>query len=236
MSNPWFQFKKFRVYHDKSTMKVGTDAVLLACLTNYADVDNILDVGCGSGIVSIMAAQLSTAGILAIDIHEASVIQAAENFALSEWKQRLVAKKISVQQLANESLLKFDLIISNPPFFISSLKSPVNSRNLARHNDSLSHKDLLIAVKKLLQPAGRLSVILPLAEGKEFENKAGDAGFHLKKQVEIKPNPSKIANRVVLEFVLETAILTISELSIRNENNEYSAEYKSLTKDFYINI
>lgn len=234
MSNPWFQFKKFRVYHDKSTMKVGTDAVLLACLTDYADINNILDVGCGSGIVSLMAAQLSNAAILAIDIHKASVIQADENFALSEWKQRLAAKKISSQQLADESLLKFDLIISNPPFFISSLKSPVSHRNLARHNDSLSHTDLLLAAKKLLQPTGRLSVILPTAEGNEFEIKAGEVGFYLKKRVEIKPNPAKIANRMVLEFVLETAIPTISELCIRNENNEYSPEYKSLTKDFYL--
>lgn len=234
MSNPYFQFRNFKVFHDKSSMKVGTDAVLLPCLTDFSNIYNILEVGCGSGVISLMCAQLSHSDILAIDIHEDSVIQTQENFNLSPWSDRLKAKQISFQELAINSKQKFDLIISNPPFFIDSLKSPKENRNLARHNDSLSQIDLLQSARQLLKPDGCLSLILPLNEGEEMIKLAKEEGFHLKTRANIQPKPSKPDNRIVVELSLKKQESEYKELIIREENNEYTEAYKELTKDFYL--
>jgi len=234
MNNPYFQFKQFKVFHDKSSMKVGTDAVLLPCLTDYSKIQNILEVGCGSGVISLLSAQLSDAHILAIDIHENSVVQANENFKLSPWKARLNAKHTSFQKFANTAEIKFDLIISNPPFFVASLKSPEKNRNLARHNDLLSQNELLQSARQLLNPEGKLSLILPQTEGEELLVKAIEDGFYLKRRVNIKPKSSKKANRIVIELSLKKQETEYKELIIREESNEYTNAYKELTKDFYL--
>lgn len=235
MSKVFFQFKQFKVCHDKSSMKVGTDAVLLPCLTDLYKAQNILEVGCGSGVISLMLAQLSEAHILAIDIHRDSVDQALENFELSPWKKRLNAQYISLQEFANTSQTKFDLIISNPPFFIDSLKSPEKNRNLARHNDSLSQTDLLLSARQLMNPKAVLSLILPLTEGEEIIRKAIEEGFYLISRVDILPKPSKKVNRMVIELSLSEQNFKQKQLIIREENNEYTQAYKELTKDFYLN-
>lgn len=234
MSNPYFQFKNFKVFHDKSSMKVGTDAVLLPCLTDLSNTHHILEVGCGSGVISLMCAQLSIAEILGIDIHRDSVEQARENFNLSPWSERLQAKPISFQELAAKNNQKFDLIISNPPFFIGSLKSPQENRNLARHTDTLSQKDLLQSAHSLLLPHGILSLILPLTEGQELILIAKEEGFHLKSRANIKPKPSKSTNRIAIQLGLNEQEVENKELIIREENNEYTKAYKELTKDFYL--
>ena len=216
-------------------MKVGTDAVLLPCLTDLYKAQNILEVGCGSGVISLMLAQLSEAHILAIDIHRDSVDQALENFELSPWKKRLNAQYISLQEFANTSQTKFDLIISNPPFFIDSLKSPEKNRNLARHNDSLSQTDLLLSARQLMNPKAVLSLILPLTEGEEIIRKAIEEGFYLISRVDILPKPSKKVNRMVIELSLSEQNFKQKQLIIREENNEYTQAYKELTKDFYLN-
>lgn len=234
MSKTFFQFKEFQVFHHKSSMKVGTDAVLLPCLTDFSNTYNILEVGCGSGVISLMCAQLSEANILAIDIHRESVEQARKNFELSSWKDRLKTKLISFQELAINYESTYDLIICNPPFFIDSLKSPEINRNLARHNDSLSQWELLQSAHKLLKPEGKLSLILPLKEGEELIEKAKEEAFYLKTRVNIKPKLSKPANRIVIELNFVRQATKLSELIIREENNEYSQAYKKLTKDFYL--
>jgi len=234
MSNPYFQFKNFKVFHDKSSMKVGTDAVLLPCLTDLSNAQNILEVGCGSGVISLMCAQLTKAEILGIDIHRDSVEQALQNFNLSPWSKRLKAKLISFQELAAKNYQKFDLIISNPPFFMGSLKSPQENRNLARHNDSLSQLDLLQSARQLLNPNGHISLILPINEGEELIKLAKEEGFHLTTRVNIQPKPTKPANRIVIELSLVEQKTTLDAIIIREESNEYTKAYKELTKDFYL--
>jgi len=234
MSNPYFQFKNFKVFHDKSSMKVGTDAVLLPCLTDLSNAQNILEVGCGSGVISLMCAQLTKAEILGIDIHRDSVEQALQNFNLSPWSKRLKAKLISFQELVAKNYQKFDLIISNPPFFMGSLKSPQENRNLARHNDSLSQLDLLQSARQLLNPNGHISLILPINEGEELIKLAEEEGFHLTTRVNIQPKPTKPANRIVIELSLVEQKTTLDAIIIREESNEYTKAYKELTKDFYL--
>jgi tRNA1Val (adenine37-N6)-methyltransferase len=230
----FFQFKQFKVYHDKSSMKVGTDAVLLGSLINMRSSENILDIGCGSGIISLIAAQKCQANIVGIDIDEASIIQANENFELSKWKDRLKAERISLQDARDQFHTCFDLIISNPPFFVNSMKSPLEKRNLARHNDLLNSFDLLSSVKTLLSPMGKLALILPAIEGEEFIQQATKHDFYLERKIFVQPKPSKKANRLVLEFKLQACDYSSEIYVIREENDEYTQAYRQLTKDFYL--
>jgi tRNA1Val (adenine37-N6)-methyltransferase len=234
MSKDYFQFKKFNVYHHKSSMKVGTDAVLLACLSPLENSEDILEIGCGSGIISLIAAQRSLANITAIDIHEDSVLQATENFKNSPWSGRINCHHISIQEFSKKEDRKYDAIISNPPFFIDSLKSPDENRNLARHNHHLSQLELLQSARQLLKPKGILSLILPLTEGEEMIQKAIEEGFYLISRLNILPKPSKKANRIVIELSLREKENQKKQLIIREENNEYTNAYKELTKDFYL--
>lgn len=217
-------------------MKVGTDAVLLPCLTDFSNTGHILEIGCGSGVISLIAAQKSRADIMAIDIHEKSVQQAKENFKLSPWHKRLTTKHISLQSFTNIAKKKYDLIISNPPFFMDSMKSPIENRNMARHNDTLSQTDLLESAYQLLKPTGTLSLILPIAEGEIFIQKAFQEGFFLNSRVNIYPKHSKPVNRIIIELGLFKKEAKLSELVIRKENNEYTQAYKELTKDFYLAV
>ncbi len=158
MSN-YFTCKQFKVYHHQSTMKVGTDALLLAALGSMPSLFcKVLEIGCGSGIISLAWKQrFLQSRIYAIDIHEDSVHQAQHNFNISPWSQDLQAHTQSLQALATapeQSAQKFDIILSNPPFFHNDLKSPNSKRNLARHNDSLPFEDLINGIDILLSSKG----------------------------------------------------------------------------------
>jgi len=234
MQNNYFQFKQFKVFHDKSSMKVGTDAVLLACLCSIENKNDVLDIGCGSGIIPLILAQRSKAKITGIDIDSKSVIQTRENFDISKWSERLTADHISIQDFGNNSQQKFDLIVSNPPFFVKSTKSPSIIRNLARHNDTLSFLALIIAAKKLLTEYGIFSLILPETEGEAFIELSIKNGFYLKGKHLIFPKASKVCNRIVFDLSLKKTYTTCRKLIIREENNEYTQAYKKLTADFYL--
>lgn len=232
--NTFFQLKQFKVYHHLSSMKVGTDAILLACLSPVEKSKNILEVGCGSGIISLALAQLSDAKIQAIDIHQGSVSQANYNFSISPWANRLNAVAISFQNYADSITDKYDHIISNPPFFENSMKSFSEERNLARHTDTLSFQEILLASQKLLVSDGLLSLVLPDTEAEQFISLALESSFYLHQKVMIYPKKSKKANRIILSFGHIEKNILIKELVIREENNEYTQEYRKLTKDFYL--
>ena len=170
MSNPFFKFKQFTVYHDRSTMKVGTDGVLLGAWTPFTGKEkHVLDIGTGCGLVALMLAQrIHNAQITGIDIDVASVGQANENFQASPWPERLKAELVPVQELSCQTDLRYDLIVSNPPFFVSSLPNPRQERMQARHTCTLSHEDLLHAVVALLEPQGTFALVLPVHEGQHI--------------------------------------------------------------------
>ena len=215
-------------------MKVGTDAVLLACLCPIENTNSILDIGCGSGIISIALAQRCSAQITGIDIDESSVTQSEKNFNISDWPKRLIAEHTSIQTFANSTHTGFDLIISNPPFFVKSTKSPSVIRNLARHNDSLSFLELIHSAKKLLKENGTFSLVLPQTEGEEFIELAIKHGFYLKRKVLIFPKASKAYNRIIFDLCLYKTYTVCRKLIIREENNDYTPAYKELTRDFYL--
>ncbi|RLD36471.1 MAG: tRNA (adenosine(37)-N6)-methyltransferase TrmM [Bacteroidetes bacterium] len=238
MSLDYFQFKQFIVHHLYSTMKVGTDAVLLGTLSDLPIDGRILDVGTGTGVISLILAQRCKAQITAIDIHQASVWEARANFKESPWSDRLKALMIPYQLYAAQgNPIQYDLIISNPPFFENDLKSADKKRNMARHNDNLSFRDFLLASRNFISKKGELCLILPLTEGKLFIEEAKNFGFYLQKQIEIKPKPDKEANRLILSFgnqVMDK--VQEKSITIRNSDNSYTETYKILTEDFYVSL
>lgn len=235
MSNQSFVFKQFRINQDKCAMKVGTDAVLLGSWVNASNSKTILDIGTGTGIIALMLAQKSGARIDAIDIDNSAFEQALENIKNCNWKDRITAHHISLQQFASDSPVKYDLIVSNPPYFVDSSKAIEESRTNARHTDQLAYHDLLDGVLKLLNPTGKFYVILPTKEGESFWELAEENKFYLTKLTRVITRADKPEKRLLMRF--EFIRRTFSENSIiieKDERHSYTDEYKELTKDYYL--
>lgn len=216
-------------------MKVGTDGVLLGAWADFSKSDSILDIGAGSGLIAIMAAQRSNAFIDAVEIDVQSYLQALGNVANSPWFNRIKIMHASFQKFASESEAKYDHIVSNPPFFINSLKSEKKEKNISRHNDLLPFPELIKGLVKLLAENGKFSIILPVPEGADFIKKAINEFLFLNRITRIFPCPWKPASRLLMEFSFIKTDVSEYNLTIElNERHEYSDEYKILTKDFYL--
>jgi tRNA1Val (adenine37-N6)-methyltransferase len=233
--NNYFQFKQFKIIQEKSAMKVGTDGVLLGAWANVENAKNILDIGTGTGLIAIMLAQRCKAQITAVEIEKDAAREAIQNIANSSWKKLIEVENISFQEFVQNTSRKYDLIVSNPPFFVNSWKKKTVAATIARHTDTLSFAELIDGVVKLLKSEGRFSVVLPLDASDEFIRKANSRGLHLNIQTLVKPKSNKAANRCLLTFSNIEHPLTKDELIIHNnEETDYSSAYKSLTKDFYL--
>ncbi len=184
-----------------------------------------------------MLAQRSNAQIDAIDIDKDSIAQTNENINNSKWKGRIKAYQIAIQEYQKSYKAKYDVIVSNPPFFNNSLKSPSFNKNLARHTDNLSFEELIIGVKNLLKPNGVFYLILPVTEAKIFKEKAIIHSLYNSKNLMIKPKAGKPTNRILQQFEFKKMQPhQISELILREENNKYTSDYIDLTRDFYLNL
>lgn len=238
MPNSVFHFKQFRIKQEKCAMKVGTDAVLLGSWVQCAGAKNILDIGTGTGIIAMMLAQKSEAYIHALDIDRYAVEQAIENIAESPFRNNIFVYHKSLQSFADEVNYKYDLIVSNPPYFVDSSKAPNQSRNFARHTDELSFEDLLIGVNKLLQPKGKFCLILPNKEGQLFIEKALESGLYCNKIIRVKTRKDKEdPKRLLLSFSYTEMSLHEEELVIEDDGrHRYTPEYMKLTKDYYIHF
>ncbi|MDZ7774598.1 MAG: methyltransferase [Bacteroidales bacterium] len=177
--------------HAVSSMKVGTDAVLLAAVAQVAHARSILDAGTGCGVIALAMAQRSPAMVEAIDIHEPSVGEATENFRRSKWQERLSARHISLQELAATHAACYDIIISNPPFFSNALPSSTASRQAARHNQCLSFTDFACAADILLKQNGTVWVVLPVTESMLFTSEMARKGFMSAHVTEVYPETRK---------------------------------------------
>jgi len=237
MGNPYFQFKQFTVYHDLCAMKVGIDGVLLGAWANAENAEKILDVGTGSGLIALMLAQRNGNALIdAIDIEKSAVRQAEINIQNSAWKERIKAQHISLQDFASTAQNKYDLIVSNPPFFVNSLKTPAKERTNARHADSLTHEELILLSKSLLAPNGKLCVIFPVKEGNLCRIFAEKSGLFCSRMVSVFPKPEAEVKRFLLEFRTEKTETETSTLTIETAvRHQYSAEFTELAKDFYLN-
>jgi len=218
-------------------MKVGIDGVLLGVWASIGDTKNVLDIGTGTGLIALMLAQRSSAMITAIDIDQDAVYQAGENVLNSPWKDRVAAQRSSLQEFAANEATTFDLIVSNPPYFVNSLKNPDKNRTTARHTDSLTHEELINDSLKLLSKAGRLCIILPVNEGMQCVDFAQSKGLFCSKLVKVFPKPGAVAKRLLLEFGFTQVDTMVSELMIETEDrHHYSTEFSVLAKDFYLKL
>jgi tRNA1Val (adenine37-N6)-methyltransferase len=235
MPNDYFKFKQFIIQQDNCAMKVGTDGVLLGAWADCANAKSILDIGTGTGLISLMLAQRSNAKIEAVEIDETACIQAKENIKKSFWNDRIEIHNMPFQDFSKSANKRYDLIVSNPPYFQNSLYAPDKKRTDARHNSNLKLDDLLVGVLNLLQEKGKLSIILPYLEGALFIVKAAENGLYCVRQTKVLPKPDREPKRLLLEFMKEKMPLIEQELIIElNKRHEYSEAYKNLTKDFYL--
>jgi tRNA1Val (adenine37-N6)-methyltransferase len=235
MGNQYFKFKQFTINQHNTAMKVGVDAVLLGSWANPGNAKEVLDIGTGTGLLSLMLAQKSEARITAIDIDEGSCMQANLNVKASKWPNRIDVQKISIQEFVANTSDKYDFIICNPPFFNSSLVSPDTKRTLARHDASLGLDELFRSVARLLTKNGRFVMIYQYDRKEEVLAEATNNKLFPSKALVIKGNEHKSPNRVVFEFSWKPTDCEESEIAIRHSGtNEYTSAYKELTQDYYL--
>ena len=238
MPNTVFAFKQFNIKQDKCAMKVGTDAVLLGAWIQPINEKNILDVGTGTGVIALMLAQKTKAEIVGIDIDLQATQQAKENVEASIFKNQIKIIHSSLQAYCNASDVKYQLIVSNPPFFEQSFKSTDEKRSNARHADVLPFEELLDSVIKLLDISGKFCLILPTLEAEKFRTMAQKKGLHLSKLLRIKSRTDKETDkRHLMQFEFTPSEFSEDTLVIEdNERHNYTKEYKEFTKEYYLNF
>lgn len=219
-------------------MKVGTDGMLLGAWADISAVKHALDIGTGTGLIAIMLAQRCPAAVIhAVEIDGEACSQASENMLKTPWATQLHAFNISIQDFSEKNSIRYDLIVSNPPFFSGGTFSTSQDKTSVRHTVKLPHGDLLSAVRSMLDESGKFCVILPHMEGLRFKEMA--AGYHLycTKMTEVKPKADKRIERLLLQFERKPGHLKKDSLVILNENgsNDWTDAYKALTRDFYLN-
>lgn len=239
MSNDVFEFKKFSIKQNKCAMKVGTDAVLLGSWVSVDRCKNVLDIGTGTGIIALMLAQKTQSHITALEIDQASFEQATDNVLQSTYKHQVNVVNKPFQVYWKSAPEKFDLIVSNPPYFVDSLKSNDTTRSTARHADVLPFNELIEGVHEILSPNGKFCLILPKKEAESFCKLAEQKNLYLSKLLRVRNSPDKEEDkRHIMQFSFGKHHFTEEILYIRTSSNpqEYSPEYKQLTMDYYVHF
>ena len=232
-----FFFKKFGMFHHRSTMRIGTDAVLFAQWVPIFESDYVLDVGTGSGIIPMILSQRNANSVDAVELDADSYEEAKLNFSISVWSDKLNVFNKDVRIFADEVNKKYDLIVSNPPYYASDVKPIKEKKVMARHVSTLSFRDLLFSAKKMMKENSRFALVLPFYESRLFIKEAEQLGFYLQKEMHIIPIEGKDANRVNMQFVLnEVNKLETEYFTIRNKDYSYTEEYKTFLKDYYLDF
>lgn len=234
-SNEVFRFKQFAIKQDRCAMKVGTDGVLLGAWVEVNGNDKkVLDIGTGTGIIALMVAQKCECMIDAIEIDADAFAQAAENFKESKWAKRLRSFNAGLQNFLPAEDGAYDLIVSNPPFFMDAYKTGNDARNIARHiNESLTFDELIEHVVRLLKRTGRFCVIMPVKEGNMFIELCEKKNLFCNKITRVKTKTEKQDKRLLLEMGFERKEIGGGELLIHDMKGNYSEAFVALTKDFY---
>ena len=238
---PAFTFKQFAICQDRCAMKVGTDGVLLGAWARVAHCRHILDMGTGTGLVALMAAQRSEAHIVAIDLDADAVAQAVENVAASPWCNRIRVLEADARELANSTQIipdfqSFEAILCNPPFFENSLKCPDSARTMARHTDTLSFDELARSAARLLAPQGELSVVIPYDRARDMTVSAACCGLFATRQTIIVPVEGARPKRILMAFTREGAAHALETLCIQDARRNYTPDYIRLVEDFYLKM
>ncbi|MBR5982646.1 MAG: methyltransferase [Bacteroidales bacterium] len=233
MRDDFFTFKQFRVMHRKSIMKVGTDGVLLGAYVDCKNASHILDIGTGTGLLCLMLAQKCNATIHGIDINAEAVEVAKYNVEQSNWSERIKIFHSSVQNFSPDA--KYDLIVSNPPFYTTDVIAPEKGRALARHDVSLNISDLALAMSRFLSSDGRCYVIYPTEQCLQFEKETEKLGLYAAARLYVSSHPDTPHIRTVIEMSREKCTPICDTLFIENgARHDFSEKYKLLTKDYYL--
>jgi tRNA1Val (adenine37-N6)-methyltransferase len=231
-----FHFKLFSIEQDHCAMKVGTDGVLLGAWADVQYAKTVLDIGTGTGVIAIMLAQRNSKAIVhGVEVDEMACHQAKENMDASPFSERLNAFALDIQTYAKITDRKYDLIVSNPPFFTGGTLSATQDKTNVRHTVKLPHGDLLLAVKQLITDKGRFCVVLPLIEGLRFKELAERSGLFCTKITEIRPKIEKAVERLLLQFENHENLVVKNTLVIHANvgRHDFTPEYINLVKDFY---
>ncbi len=234
MGGNQFRFKQFTILQDRCAMKVGTDGTLLGAWVDISGAEKILDIGTGTGLIALMLAQRSLAEIDAVEIDTDSSIQARENIELSPWSDRIKVKNYSIQKYADICQKRYDLIVSNPPFFENASKAAKKARTVARHTDFLSQADLLQAAVQLLSETGIFAVIYPVEQAENFQTKAEYLGLFCQRKLYVKPMAEIPTKRILMELSKNQLLYQENTLIIEVKQYVYTAEFITLIKDFYL--
>jgi len=228
-----FKFKEFSIIQEKSAMKVGTDGVLLGCWVTCENANTILDIGCGTGLITLILGQRNlNSNVTGIEIDKIASQEAQLNSSNSDWEERIEIKNTSLQQFT--SLSKFDLIVSNPPFFPQNKSQ--HSRDIARHTNTLSFEELMDNAAKLLAEKGIFAVIIPKNSEEYFCKIASVKKLYRNRVCYVKGNETAEVKRVMMEFsFIKSAVLT-EHLTIESSRHNYTDKYIQLCKDFYLKM
>jgi tRNA1Val (adenine37-N6)-methyltransferase len=229
-----FHFKQFSVNQAGCAMKVNTDGVLLGALCAAKNPQNILDVGTGTGVIAIMMAQRYPDALIdAVEIDNSAATTADQNFRDSPFRDRCTCYPLSFEGFFHEySDRKYDLIVSNPPFFINSLKSAEKRKEIARHVTGDFFQDLLVSARKLLNPGGNLSLILPCDTAEVITAMASEQGLYLQHEIRVASFPDSAPHRKILVLSHVSTETTHQDFVIYSGQGTYSEQYRSLLADF----
>lgn len=238
MSNPYFKFKQFTIFHDRCAMKVTTDACLFGAwvaneMQDEKKIVQMMDIGTGTGLLSLMVAQKNNARIDAIEIDTEAASQAKENVMASPWKENIHI--INSNILDMDSLSQYDIIISNPPFYENELSSPAKDKNKAHHSSELKLMQVMEVIKAQLKEEGKFYLLLPYKRNEEIDQVLKDFHFHVLKKILVAPSTKHQPFRILIKGSKSSNHKTeITNLTIRSEQEQYSNEFKSLLKDYYL--
>ena len=239
MANPFFQFKQFIVYHDRCAMKVTTDACLFGAWCaeelrkqNLQNDTAILDIGAGTGLLALMIAQKNRAMIDAVEIEAEAAAQASENVSKSLWRDQIFVHQKDVLQFGGEK--KYDVIISNPPFYEMEIKSASAEKNTAHHSHALRLEDLLSFVKQHLTKDGKFFLLLPYKRITEIKSLFKKFALYIEQEVTVRQSVYHKPFRVMIKGSLNAVQTAGSEITIRNSEDQYTDEFVQLLKDYYL--
>lgn len=243
--NAYFRFKRFTVWQDQCGMKVTTDACLFgAVVTEQLKLHpprRILDIGTGTGILSMMVAQATNCPIDAIEIDRSAWMQADTNFKQTPWADRLQAFHTSMQEFESDNFEdmsnRYDTIICNPPFFKNHPHGQEDARNRALHNVDLPLEDLVTAVQQHITPTGKLYVLLPYNEMRNFSEMMQNIGFYEQLEVPVFTQPGKPVFRAIKAFTPSSNLPKHKEnIVIKDHDQVYTWRFNTLLKDYYLKM
>ncbi|MFL5809178.1 MAG: tRNA1(Val) (adenine(37)-N6)-methyltransferase [Flavisolibacter sp.] len=240
MPNPYFQFKQFTVFHDKSAMKITTDACFFGawCAEEISKISagktNLLDIGAGTGLLSLMITQKNKLHVDAVEIDSDAANQARENIATSPWSQQVSVYNENILQLDVKK--KYDFIVSNPPFYENELNSDRQAKNIAHHSEELKLNEVFDIINQRLNEDGIYFLLLPFKRELEIKSIAAKNKMHINKKLFLQPSIHHKPTRIVIMGSKSTKKQLIQTISIRDEKDDYSEEFRRMLKDYYLRL